>query len=72
MIPYILSPMAAMSVQYLGTAIGLFPLCNNMAASMQHLHHTGSNKKGIDLRLGAYGGQLILIAFLVPHHLHLL
>ena len=30
MIPYILSPMAAMSVQYLGTAIGLFPLCNNM------------------------------------------
>ena len=30
MIPYILAPMAAMSVQYLGTAIGLFPLCNNM------------------------------------------
>lgn len=30
MIPYILSPMAAMSVQYLGTAVGLFPLCNNM------------------------------------------
>ena len=30
MIPYILAPMAAMSVQFLGTAIGLFPLCNNM------------------------------------------
>lgn len=30
MIPYILAPMATMSVQYLGTAIGLFPLCNNM------------------------------------------
>ena len=30
MIPYILAPMAAMTVQYLGTAIGLFPLCNNM------------------------------------------
>lgn len=30
MIPYIMAPMAAMSVQYLGTAIGLFPLCNNM------------------------------------------
>ena len=30
MIPYILSPIAAMTVQYLGTAIGLFPLCNNM------------------------------------------
>lgn len=29
-VPYILAPMAAMSVQYLGTAIGLFPLCNNM------------------------------------------
>lgn len=30
MVPYILAPIAAMSVQYLGTAIGLFPLCNNM------------------------------------------
>lgn len=30
MIPYILAPMATMTVQYLGTAIGLFPLCNNM------------------------------------------
>ncbi|MBP5279964.1 MAG: PTS sugar transporter subunit IIC [Erysipelotrichaceae bacterium] len=30
MIPYILAPIAAMTVQYLGTAIGLFPLCNNM------------------------------------------
>ena len=30
MIPYILAPLAAMTVQYLGTAIGLFPLCNNM------------------------------------------
>ena len=30
MIPYILSPIAAMTVQYIGTAIGLFPLCNNM------------------------------------------
>ncbi len=30
MIPYILAPMAAMSVQFLGTAVGLFPLCNNM------------------------------------------
>jgi len=29
-VPYILAPMAAMSVQYFGTAIGLFPLCNNM------------------------------------------
>ena len=30
MIPYIIAPIAAMTVQYLGTAIGLFPLCNNM------------------------------------------
>lgn len=30
MIPYILAPIACMSVQYLGTVIGLFPLCNNM------------------------------------------
>ena len=30
MIPYIVAPIAAMTVQYLGTAIGLFPLCNNM------------------------------------------
>jgi len=30
MIPYILAPMACMTVQYIGTAIGLFPLCNNM------------------------------------------
>lgn len=30
MVPYILAPMVTMSVQYLGTAIGLFPLCNNM------------------------------------------
>lgn len=30
MIPYILAPIAAMTVQYAGTAIGLFPLCNNM------------------------------------------
>jgi len=30
MIPYILSPIAAMTVQYIGTAIGIFPLCNNM------------------------------------------
>lgn len=30
MIPYILAPIAAMTVQYLGTAIGIFPLCNNM------------------------------------------
>lgn len=27
-IPYILAPMGAMTVQYIGTAIGLFPLCN--------------------------------------------
>ena len=30
MVPYILAPIAAMTVQYAGTAIGLFPLCNNM------------------------------------------
>lgn len=30
MIPYMLAPMAAMSVQYPGTAIDLFPLCSNM------------------------------------------
>jgi PTS system cellobiose-specific IIC component len=30
MVPYILAPMVAMSVQYFGTVIGLFPLCNNM------------------------------------------
>ena len=30
MIPYILAPIGAMTVQYFGTAIGLFPLCNNM------------------------------------------
>jgi PTS system cellobiose-specific IIC component len=28
--PYILAPMVAMTVQYLGTAIGVFPLCNIM------------------------------------------
>ncbi len=31
MVPYILAPIAAMTVQYVGTAVGLFPLCNNMA-----------------------------------------
>lgn len=30
MIPYILAPIGAMTVQYIGTAVGLFPLCNNM------------------------------------------
>lgn len=30
MIPYILAPIAAMTVQYVGTAARLFPLCNNM------------------------------------------
>ncbi len=30
MVPYILAPMTAMTVQYVGTAVGLFPLCNNM------------------------------------------
>jgi lactose/cellobiose-specific phosphotransferase system IIC component len=30
MVPYILAPIAAMTVQYVGTAAGLFPLCNNM------------------------------------------
>ena len=30
MVPYILAPIAAMTVQYVGTAVGLFPLCNNM------------------------------------------
>jgi PTS system cellobiose-specific IIC component len=30
MIPFILTPVAVMTVQYFGTAIGLFPLCNYM------------------------------------------
>ena len=30
MVPYILAPMVAMTIQYLGTAIGIFPLCNIM------------------------------------------
>lgn len=30
MIPFILTPAAVMTIQYIGTAIGLFPLCNYM------------------------------------------
>lgn len=30
MVPFILTPVAVMTVQYIGTAIGLFPLCNYM------------------------------------------
>lgn len=29
-VPYILAPMAAMTIQYVGTAVGLFPYCNVM------------------------------------------
>ena len=30
LVPFLLSPVAVMTVQYIGTAIGLFPLCNYM------------------------------------------
>lgn len=30
LVPFVLSPVAVMTVQYIGTAIGLFPLCNYM------------------------------------------